>query len=619
MKNFPFAIGHHRPVYLWAGQATVRMNHLKFMDTPVDELAHEQAHQQIGAQRIAEEAGCNWAYLMYDWGFPPEIERLDWADFQRAVEIYHAEGIKVLGYVQSSNCVFEGSYQEKDWYALDPQGNYFHYYTGRYMVCWSHPEWLEHLRQMVHGIVHADADGIFFDNPWNGTDPMHFLGAWMGVAGCHCERCRSAYWRARGAEIPKRIVPSTDRASREYLRWRAAQVTQTLAELFAYARSLNPDIFISVNDYDAVMRPSFLVYGIDLLALSKIQDVVMIEDFALPRWEGNLLVNNALTLRTARALIGTKPLTTLPYDQGIGFDHVYPPRRFRQAIAEAAACGASTVIKGTEFIENGVFTMLTAEPFVRQRQVIGQINRWLENNAGFFQGRENAAKIGLLHPGEALYWQWDQLAPLYFGVGQTLLKAGIPWRAVTTEGDFSGLDVLFTFTESRSMTGLTTIYVPALPGWEVRPLSFWERHPSAHVLAGRIVARLYRAYFESRWFRSLGDRFGITSLYMASPLFKLPAPIDRQNLLSIFADRPFPRVDSENPILVECWRRGNEMQLHLVNYNSKPAMVTVDFSYPVSGKVLSPDRDDFDFQRQCIDISLDVYSIFVWEDDPKKF
>jgi len=299
-----FQIGHHRPVYLWAGQATVRMNRLKFMDTPVDEWVHEEAHGPIGAQRLVQETACNWAYLMYNWGFPPEIEQADWKDFQKAVGVYHSEGVKVFGYVQSSNCVYDGSFKEKDWYALDPQGKPFHYYTGRYMTCWKHPDWLAHLREIVCGIVESDADGIFFDNPWYGTDPMRFLGAWMGSAGCYCAICRLSYREYSGAEIPTRVSPNTDESSQHYLRWRAGQVTQTLTELSTYARRLNPNILISANDYDPVMRPSYLVYGVDLAALAKVQDVVMIEDFALPRWEGDLLINNALTLRTAKALIG---------------------------------------------------------------------------------------------------------------------------------------------------------------------------------------------------------------------------------------------------------------------------------------------------------------------------
>ncbi len=53
----PFDIGNHRPVYLWAGPGTVRMNQLKFIDAPVDVFVHEEAHTQVGAQRMAKEAG----------------------------------------------------------------------------------------------------------------------------------------------------------------------------------------------------------------------------------------------------------------------------------------------------------------------------------------------------------------------------------------------------------------------------------------------------------------------------------------------------------------------------------------------------------------------------------
>jgi len=184
MKKDMFAVGNHRPIYLWAGEATVRMNRLKFMDAPVDEVVHEEAHRKIGAQRVSQEAGCNWAYLMYDWGFPPEVEKTDWQDFAQAVKAYHNEGIRIFGYIQSSNCVYDGSYKEKDWYALDPQGKRFNYYTGRYMTCWTHPEWRAHLRDIVSGIVESGAEGVFYDNPWHATEPMHFGGAWIGSAGC---------------------------------------------------------------------------------------------------------------------------------------------------------------------------------------------------------------------------------------------------------------------------------------------------------------------------------------------------------------------------------------------------------------------------------------------------
>ena len=48
---------------------------------------------------------------------------------------------------------------------------------------------------------------------------------------------------------------------------------------------LNPDVVISANDYDVIMRPSKLIYGIDFSSYTKIQDVMMIENFCLPQWE----------------------------------------------------------------------------------------------------------------------------------------------------------------------------------------------------------------------------------------------------------------------------------------------------------------------------------------------
>jgi len=185
------------------------MNRLKFMDAPVDEAVHAEAHTPAGARRMAQEAGFTWAYMMYDWGFPPEVEKEDWADFRRAVAVYQKAGIRVFGYVQLSNCVYAGSYRDMDWYAMDPKGRRYYYHTGRYMTCWRHLGWLDHLRQMVQGIVEAGTDGVFFDNPWHGTQPLHCCDTWLGSAGCYCPRCRATFRQATGLEIPTQITPDS--------------------------------------------------------------------------------------------------------------------------------------------------------------------------------------------------------------------------------------------------------------------------------------------------------------------------------------------------------------------------------------------------------------------------
>ncbi len=618
-KNNLFAVGAHRPVYLWAGPGTVRMNRLKFMNAPVDEQVHAEAHTARGAQRMADEAGFNWAYLTYDWGFPPEVEQEDWTDFRRAVAVYHDAQVRVFGYVQTSNCVYDGSYRAKDWYAQDSRGRLFYYYTGRYMTCWTHPDWLAHLREITRGIVEAGADGVFYDNPWYGAQPIHFGGAWLGPTGCYCARCRAAFRAATGLEMPERVAPETDERSRVYLRWRAAQVTATLAELANYARSLNPEIVISSNDFDAVMRPSYLIYGIDLQGLSAVQDVIMIEDYGLPRWEmaeqndEPLLVNNALTLRTARALIGDTPLSTDPYDKGIGMDAVYSARRFQQGIAEAAACGAAMVVKGTEYVEDGAFTLLTAEQFALQREAIGEIHHWLAENTALYESRANAASVGILFPGDALWQTWDRVAALYFGLGQTLLVAGIPWRVVTPESDWVGLKVLLHLGESEikdtAPPTLRTIDISQLRGWEKPRLSFLARHDTARAWVSDIVSWLYRAYFEQRWARRLGDKLGLVHFFLQTPYFRLPSKVARRTLLNALGERPYPRVTADAPMLVELWQQGEQWQLHLVNYANSEQRVTVEFSGAVYGQIISPDSQAKKFSGARIEIPLDVYDV----------
>ena len=623
-RRHPFlAIGLHRPVYLWAGPGTVRMNRLKFMNAPVDEFVHHEAHEPAGAARMAVEAGFNWAYLTYDWGFPPEVAQEDWAAFRHAVQVYHAAGVRLFGYVQTSNCVYAGSYRQKEWYALDPRGRPFYYYTGRYMTCWSHPEWLDHLREMVRGVIEAGADGVFFDNPWHGAQPLAFGGAWLGAAGCYCPRCRAAFRQATGLDIPHSLRPETDEASRRYLRWRADRVTETLAMLAALARALKPDVLISVNDFDAVMRPSLLIHGIDLAALAGVQDVMMIENYGLPRLERDRngtvsLINEALTLRTARPLVGSTLLTVNPYDKGIGFDGVYPPRRFRQAIAEAAACGAAMVVKGTEYVEQGVFTLLTAERFAPQRAAIGALNRWLAGQADLYQGRENGAPVGLLYPGESLWQNWHRWAGLYFGVGQTLLAAGVPWRAVTAPEDLTGLRVLFGFDRllpaEEAPAGLHQVMVTDLPGWSPPRPSVLARWRWAHALASTVVGGLYRAYFRRRWARRLGDRLGLVHFFLQSPYFRLPPEPARRALLAALGDRPYPRVAAQCPVLVEVWRKGPEWQVHLVNYGDGPQSVRVEFGQPVVGRTLSPDVPTATWSGADCALTVDVYAVLLYRE-----
>jgi hypothetical protein len=595
------------------------MNRLKFMNQPVDEGAHHEVHQDQGAQRVLEDLYCNWVHLMYNWGFPPEVEQEDWEDFSRAAELYHRRGGKVFAYVQSSNCVYQGSYRQKDWYARDHRGRKVYYYSGRYMACLTHPEWVAHLKGIIRGAIERGADGIFFDNLWHGEMPLSLFGAWLGAAGCHCGRCKAAYLEASGNPIPA-AIQTDDPVVGDYLRWRADQVTALIAELAGYADQLQPGTPVSANDYDIVMRDTYLVFGQDPRDLAKVKEITMVENFALPRWEEGAsprLANNALTIRNSLALIDEAHLSVLSYDMGIGFDPVYPPRRYQQGIGEAAACGASMTVKGTEYYHEGQHTTLAPAEFAQVHRAIGAYQRWLEDHAGLYQNRENVAVVGLLYPAEDLWLDWHRLAPVYLGAGQALLMEGVPWQVVTPQDALDGLRVLLVF-DPEELAGLdlpdelALVNVPELDGWALRPESLAARSPALRAALGFFAHGLMNAYMGVKLARVIFDGLGLPRLITQTALFQAPPRAARQSLLGALPAGLYPRLEAAEPALIEVWRQDGLTQVHLVNYASQPQTVRLDLGRPVSARALSPDGDDgWEYRGEALEVSLDVYKVLL--------
>ncbi|MFW5713226.1 MAG: putative glycoside hydrolase [Brevefilum sp.] len=615
-----FQIGNYRPIYLWGGPGTIRMNKIKFMDYPVDEDAHREAHTSQAADRVVNTLYANWIHLMYDWGFPPEIEEEDWEDFRLAAEAYHEAGTPVFAYIQSSNCVFEGSFVEKDWYARNPKGRKIYYYSGRYMVDWTHPEWVAHLKDLIKGAIERGADGIFFDNMWYGEQPNALMGAWLGGAGCYCERCQTLYHQETGRRLPEKVLPDLADVA-DYLRWRARMVTATIKELSDYARELKPGCPISANDFDVTMRNSYLIYGLDVEALSDIQDVIMVENFALPRWDRQPkknLSNNALTIRNTREFVRDRAhLSVLSYDVGIGFDPVYPPRRHQQGIGEAAACGASMTIKGTEYNDGERMTLLIDPAYQAQQEAIGHYNRWLEDHQELFLERNNLSPVGLLHPEEDLWRHWMSLAPIYYGASQALTVAGIPWRVVRKDDDVQALSVLLTFTpydRDYQFPGAEYqhVHVPAIPGWAWRKVSAVASGGMWHDLVESLGLFLLRSYHGTKLAREIMDRLNMVKLVNKKTLFDLPSRDLTDALLEIMPANISPRVTAGDPVLIEYWDQDGKEQLHLMNYGMDKQEISVQFTHPVRAEVISPDFvQKQTLHGEVLTFDLDIYSILL--------
>lgn len=595
------------------------MNRLKFMNQAVNIAAHNEAHTPQGAHKVIQRMGCNWVHLSYHWGFPPEIEEEDWKDFSLATQAYHRLGGKVYAYIQSSNCVYQGSFRQKTWYAHDPTHGKVYYYTGRYMTCLADETWQIHLLERIREAIRAGTDGIFFDNLWHGSMPIAFLGTWLGSAGCFCTRCQKAYQQASGESIPLELIPMDARVQ-HYLSWRTQQVTDLLSRMAAYAHSLRADVVISANDYDPIMRPSYVIFGQDLRALASIQDMVMIENFALPQWQPSprsRLKNNAITIRTARALIGDHtPLSVLSYDRGIGFDGIYSLRRYLQGLAEAAACGATMTIKGTEYYHHQQHTLILPDEFLPVQEAIGNFHRWLAAHTHIYRSRENVAPVGVLFPQDQLWLYWHRLAGLFHGLCQTLLWAGLPWKVIVRKEQLSSVRALFHITPptdelKTGLYGVHRIDVTCLSLWNLPQASWLNEAKVPRRILSATLHRLLQAYFSNRAARWTMDRLNLPALMMQSPYFDLPGEARRNQLLDALPQQIFPRLEASAPALIESWRRDQALQIHLVNYAEQPQKIRVHFGRPVEGWSISPDTLDRkeNIQGESIELGIDIYKI----------
>ena len=104
----------------------------------------------------------------------------------------------------------------------------------------------------------------------------------------------------------------------------------------------------------------------------------------------------------------------------------------------------------------------------------------------------------------------------------------------------------------------------------------------------------------------------MVKLITQTTLFNLPSVNARETLLAAIPDDIYPRVTAKEPVLIEAWKKGKTLQVHLVNYADKPQRVTVQFAEPVRIESLSPDSEDkLTLEGQTVSLELDIYTILL--------
>ncbi len=216
------------------------------------------------------------------------------------------------------------------------------WYGGEYRpACMSNPDWRTYEKFIVRQQLEAGHDGIFFDNP-----TVH-------PQGCYCEHCMKKFGLFLEREGIKVDGAAADSAKslrqlavsrpKDFMRFRGSVASDFLAELRAFARTINKDALItcnnSLNSAD-VLFSQCRTYGYNIHAMSQVEDLVVVEDMAgQPRTlVDGTVVEYGPVYELLHGISHGKPVVTVTLADG---DYHTPANLTRLAMAEAAAHGAS--------------------------------------------------------------------------------------------------------------------------------------------------------------------------------------------------------------------------------------------------------------------------------------
>ena len=161
---------------------------------------------------------------------------------------------------------------------------------------------------------------------------------------------------------------------------------------------------------------------------------------------------------------------------------------------------------------------------------------------------------------------------------------------------------------------IQVIHVPEIEGWSLKSPGSLSRSPILRAFVSRLLHGLKDAYFGSKLVRVVFDGLGMPKLITQSSVFYLPDQESQNALLAEIPEDIYPRVKAADPVLVEIWKRGDQRQIHLVNYAADVQQVTIFFGEDAQGRRISPDDDGQDFSGSKITIDLNIYQVLLLDD-----
>ena len=198
------------------------------------------------------------------------------------------------------------------------------------MPCLQSREYLDYLRERIRtGLLGVGLDGIFFDNFYSRP--------------CYCPRCREAWLRESGEELPSgkmlETVPAPP-AVRRWVKFRCETLAAHMAELRQYARSLKPDVMTIWNPSQINgSRNQRLLRAADFFELGKNAGFLWSESGNFPRLTPEGMIHQVNFIKTAAA-VGYRTFLT-PWKSGAeGTGLPETPEEIALSHAESCAFGA---------------------------------------------------------------------------------------------------------------------------------------------------------------------------------------------------------------------------------------------------------------------------------------
>ncbi len=271
--------------------------------------------RDYGGDAILANAGGIVAWYPTRLPFHRKNKHLDFDFVGQVIDEAHARGMKVMLRMDVSKQHDDQYEAHPDWFIHDREGRPVREWS-MLATCFNGPYWQKHNFELVDELLAGYAPDALFYNHYR-------------YGECWCDRCRDAFRRAAGRELPDR-EDWDDPGWRAYVRFRYQAVEEYSRRLVDFVQQRRPDtavslpIFVTLDEPERLCRSGWSAQGMlvpDLLATEAFNALGR----PFPQW----IYLGGEESRISRSM--GKPLFV-----GITYSEVFASRRSGQPAAQLA-------------------------------------------------------------------------------------------------------------------------------------------------------------------------------------------------------------------------------------------------------------------------------------------